>query len=247
MQIPHTSRALLGSCTGVSGIGDRVVLTYDDGPEPESTTAVLTALREHSATATFFVLVGRARRQRALLAEVLSEGHEVAVHGLDHRRLTNLPRREVLRRSRDAKAELEDLTGTPMRWFRPPYGKQRVSDYLAIRALGLEVILWGPTLQDWRDTTHDERLNSAMDGVGPGAILLGHDGYAEESDGANDGPRPTLDRRRLTADVLELYAERGLAGVSVGGAVGLGGRFESTVTFHRRSSGGTGYGAAAPS
>ena len=66
-----------------------VVLTYDDGPTAE-TPAVLEALADVGATATFFVLLTRVRRTPGLLADVRDAGHEIALHGADHRRLTTL-------------------------------------------------------------------------------------------------------------------------------------------------------------
>ena len=71
-------------------------------------------------TPTFFVLVPRARRQRGLLGEIVAAGHEIALHGIDHRPLTQFSPADVRRRTEDGRAELEDLIGMTVRWFRPP-------------------------------------------------------------------------------------------------------------------------------
>src|ERR1700723_351099 len=62
-----------------------VVLTFDDGPHPEGTPAILELLARHRATATFFVVGERVRRRPALLARILAEGHQVALHCDRHR------------------------------------------------------------------------------------------------------------------------------------------------------------------
>ncbi|MGY1708520.1 polysaccharide deacetylase family protein [Geodermatophilus sp. SYSU D00758] len=207
--------ALAGSVVSVRTDHPEVVLTFDDGPEPGGTDRVLAALADARATATFFVLLGRVRRHPGLLAEVVAAGHEVALHGADHRALPTLPADEVARTLRDGKAELEDVTGRPVRWSRPPYGRQTVRNWRAATAAGLLPVLWGPTTWDWKDVPDAERVARAQQGVRPGAIVLAHDGFAGPEDGAGDGPPPVLDRGELIAGVLAGWAERGLAARSL--------------------------------
>ncbi|WP_211269013.1 polysaccharide deacetylase family protein [Saccharothrix syringae] len=199
-----------------------VVLTYDDGPEPGSTEAVLEALRAFRATATFFVLMTRVRRFPGLLAEVVAEGHEVGLHGLDHRRLTGFPADEVERRTRSGRAELEDVIGRAVTWFRPPYGTQSPRTWRAVTRDGLVPVLWGPTLRDWQDVSQDERVAGALRGSRGGAIVLGHDGFAGPEDGVDDGPAPLVDRGDLTRRLLRACGERGLVGRSLGDALVVG-------------------------
>ncbi|MDQ1584397.1 MAG: hypothetical protein QOF36_2451 [Microbacteriaceae bacterium] len=214
--------AFVGSIVRVATDAPHIVLTYDDGPEPGGTDRVLAALANHGASATFFILLSRARRYHGLVEDVVAAGHEIALHGVDHRRLTTFSASEVRRRTNDAKAELEDLSGRSIRWFRPPYGAQSLRTWRAIRSTRLAPVLWGPTTWDWRDIPQSERVDSALRGAAPGAILLAHDGQASTDDGAFDGPAPHLDRGELTDLVLDAYAARGLSGRSLGDALTLG-------------------------
>ncbi|MEU4804666.1 polysaccharide deacetylase family protein [Actinosynnema sp. NPDC023587] len=211
-----------GSVCAVRTEAPYVVLTYDDGPDPAGTAEVLAALAESRATATFFVLLTRVRRFPGLLAEVAAAGHEIALHGPDHRRLTRLRPDEVARRTRDARAELEDLTGRRVRWFRPPYGAQSFGTWRAVTRCGLVPVLWGPELRDWADLPQAERLAGAVRSARAGSIVLGHDGFAGPGDGVDDGPAPTLDRGDLTRRLLHACAARGLAGRSLGDALEAG-------------------------
>jgi peptidoglycan/xylan/chitin deacetylase (PgdA/CDA1 family) len=197
-----------------------VVATFDDGPSFR-TAGVLTALADAGETATFFVLLTRVRRDPALLADIVAAGHEIALHGPDHRRLTTLPKESLAPRMRDARAELEDRSGRPVRWFRPPYGAQSLRSWRAVKAAGMEPVLWGPTLADWRDAPQEERLRLALS-ADRGAILLGHDGHADAVDGVDDGPAPDLDHGALLAQVIAGYAERGLRFTSLGRAAEKG-------------------------
>jgi peptidoglycan/xylan/chitin deacetylase (PgdA/CDA1 family) len=198
------------------------VLSYDDGPEPGGTDAILPVLSSRGARATFFVLITRTRRHPGLLRDVLAEGHEVGLHGVDHRAISRMSYREVFERTSRAKSELEDDVAREVRWFRPPYGLQSLASFRAVRAAGLEPVLWGPSALDSRPATTDERMARVLTGARRGVIVLAHDGYAEAEDGGRGGNRPDLDRGRLASLVLDAYAELGLRATTLSGAIGSG-------------------------
>jgi peptidoglycan/xylan/chitin deacetylase (PgdA/CDA1 family) len=200
---------------------DGVVLTYDDGPQPGGTDRVLAALAEFGSTATFFLLVGRARKHPTLLREIVDAGHEIALHGVDHVRLTTMSPAVVRRRTRDGRRELEDLAGRAVRWFRPPYGAQHVSTWAAIRSVGLESVVWSNDVADWQDDPVDA-IAARSAAVGTGSVLLMHDGYADAFDGVDDGPAPGFDRGELSRRVLGSLRERGLATSSLRDALAGG-------------------------
>ena len=213
----------VGSVDAVRTTAPEIVLTFDDGPDPAGTPAVLEALAAHGATATFFVLLTRARRRPDLVARVVAEGHEVGLHGVDHRPLPDFSYAEARARTAAAADELEALTGTPVRWFRPPYGAQTPLTWLAVRRAGLVPVMWGPTTWDWRDVPQDERVRKALQGARAGAVVLAHDAFAGAADGAVDDGRglhaPEVDRRDLVHRVLETYATAGWRGRSLGDAL----------------------------
>lgn len=219
--------AMVGSIVAVRTEQPHVVLSYDDGPEPGGTEQVLQALAERGWTATFFVLVSRARLYPHLLDQTVAAGHEIALHGLTHERLTTLPPAEVLRRCRDGKHELEDLVGRPVRWLRPPYGRQSPATWAAVRRAGMDAVVWGPTSWDSRTATTEERLAKALTGLRAGDILLGHDGFADARDGIDDGPPPLVNRYALGRELLAGIAAKGLEGVSLEVALASGTPFRA--------------------
>ncbi|MFZ4893549.1 polysaccharide deacetylase family protein [Plantibacter sp. Mn2098] len=213
------SLPMIGSIVEVETTIPTVVLTYDDGPEPVGTAGVLASLAAADATATFFVLLSRVRRHPEVLADILAGGHEVALHGVDHQRLTGYSAAQVQQRTLDAKHELEDVAGRSVRWFRPPYGAQRFGTWRAVRRTGLDVVLWTATTWDARDVSEHERVAHAVRHCSNGSILLAHDAFAGPADGVDDGPEPVLDRGALTAQLLQEFARQGLVGRSLGDAV----------------------------
>ncbi|MGM1029605.1 MAG: polysaccharide deacetylase family protein [Actinomycetota bacterium] len=206
---------VMGSILAVRTDEPVVVMTFDDGPEPPHTERVLTALRDHGAHATFFMLSGRAERHPELVREVVSEGHEVALHGMDHVPLRTLSSDEITRRTRAGREALEDIAGAEVRWHRPPYGGQSPRTYRAVRRAGLMPVLWGGTSRDSADTTTAARMASALRAAQPGTILLCHDGRAGPDAGVDDGEIPAFDRGALTTGILSAFEARGLAGTSL--------------------------------
>jgi peptidoglycan/xylan/chitin deacetylase (PgdA/CDA1 family) len=184
-------------------------LTYDDGPDPEFTGRVLDLLAEHGARATFFLLTERARRHPALVARMLAEGHEVGLHGIDHARLTRLSAPAVFRLLRAGKDQLEQVTGRPARLYRPTYGAQSVPQFLAARALGLEVVIWSAWARDWEGAPAEVVGPRAVTAMHAGAIVLLHDS-------SGDGVGIGLDRGRASELVLAGMRGRGFASVPAG-------------------------------
>lgn len=223
----------LGSVRAVTPSGRSVVLTFDDGPLPGSTEAVLAALAAAGATATFFVLMTRVRKAPGLLGEIADAGHEVALHGPDHVRLTTLPTRLIVERTRAARLEVEDLLGRPVRWLRPPYGSQTPRTWAAVRRAGLTPVMWGATTWDWKDIPTAVRLEKAMSSLAPGQIVLAHDALADEEDGAEPRQPFPLDRGAFVRELLAGYEARGFTATSLADALANGGRLRTWAWFGR--------------
>ena len=207
------------SIVGVQGPCDVAIVTYDDGPRPGDTDAILHELADRGATATFFVLLTRVRRSPGHITEMLAAGHEVALHGADHRRLTEQDPDKLPAVLKDARSELEDLAGVPVTWFRPPYGAQSGPTWQAVISAGLTPVLWSIDCNDWRTQTLDEYLAPVRQPSLQGGIVLMHDGFADKSDGVEDGPPPLVDKAQLTRSVLDEAELRGLSVQSLGNAL----------------------------
>jgi peptidoglycan/xylan/chitin deacetylase (PgdA/CDA1 family) len=158
----------------------QLALTFDDGPHPEGTPAVLSVLERHGLVATFFLLASAAREHAALVRAVVDGGHEVALHADVHTALDRLPIGVVARRLAAARDEVERVAGprpVPLRFHRPPFGRLSWRTLQAVRRIGLEVAMWTHDPGDWRDDLASDSLeaNLAASLVG-GAVVLLHDG-----------------------------------------------------------------------
>jgi peptidoglycan/xylan/chitin deacetylase (PgdA/CDA1 family) len=216
----------VGSINGTRGSLPEVALTFDDGPDPAVTPHVLDLLRDSGARATFFVLTDRAARHPMLVRRILAEGHELGLHADRHERLSEVPALALSRRLRAARKLLQDVSGAPVRLFRPPFGAQSLASYLAARSSGLDVVVWGPYAEDWVQASPEVVAARGLNGLQSGDVLLLHDGLV-----VPDGERvPTFDRMRAFELILDGMAERGLRPTSVSGLLGAG-RTRRTAWF----------------
>ncbi len=144
--------------------GDRrrlVTLTFDDGPFPETTPKVLDLLQKYDVRATFFVIGQyldgsgeRAQASREVLKKIVAAGHLVGNHTHDHALLTNVSHTQVLSQIDRGAASIERAIGYKPILFRPPFGGLDEFGQEAVRARGLDVILWNVEAADMaRDDT----------------------------------------------------------------------------------------------
>ena len=153
-----------------------VALSFDDGPHPQGTPAVLETLREAGALATFFLAGEQVERRPALVAEIVAAGHRVELHCHRHRNQLRLTPRSLLDDAERAKAAIEDAGGQEVHDYRPPYGIFSAAGLRAIRGRGWRPVLWSQWGRDWRsDATPRSIAARATSDVRAGDVLLLHD------------------------------------------------------------------------
>jgi peptidoglycan/xylan/chitin deacetylase (PgdA/CDA1 family) len=186
-----------------------VALTFDDGPHPHGTPAVLEALARGGATATFFMVGEQVRRHPALAAEVAAAGHGIALHGERHRnllRLTPATLADDLRRGAEA---IATATGVAPALYRPPYGILSGAAPGVIAREGFDLLLWSRWGHDWRrSATRDSVCAEVTESLVAGDVLLLHDA---DHYSARDSWRATA---AAVPCVLQAIAGRGLTAVS---------------------------------
>jgi peptidoglycan/xylan/chitin deacetylase (PgdA/CDA1 family) len=153
-----------------------VALTFDDGPHPEGTPAILKILSRAGARATFFVIGEQVRARPELAREILAQGHLVALHGDRHRLQLRLGAGAVAEDLRAGAEAIADVTGSPPCWHRPPYGIYSPAGLTAARAQGMRPLLWSRWGKDWRKFTTPARIAArATRDLCAGDVILLHD------------------------------------------------------------------------
>jgi peptidoglycan/xylan/chitin deacetylase (PgdA/CDA1 family) len=200
---------------GPLGIEDRTAsghgyaLTFDDGPHPQGTPAVLEILARTSVPATFFLVGEQVQREPALAREIVAVGHGVGLHCHRHRNLLRLTPRQVREDIARAQASIEDATGRSPRLYRPPYGLLNASALRTARTRGWRTLLWSQWGRDWRERATPESIAARLtDGAGEGSVLLLHDADHYGAPGSWRRTAAALPR------ALQTLAERGLRPVA---------------------------------
>lgn len=184
--------------------GKVVTLTFDDGPDPRFTPAILDILEREEVQATFFVVGSWAARYPEIIRDIVRRGHILGNHSLRHDLAFHFGRTKNLERDFDAFDRiLAEIAGVRCAFFRAPQGFRTpiLADVLAARKL--RCIAWNARGLDGIRTNAERILAALRPQLRPGSIILLHDGGAERLD------------RSATLEVLPRLVreirERGLA------------------------------------
>jgi peptidoglycan/xylan/chitin deacetylase (PgdA/CDA1 family) len=189
---------------GLAGQGrpGGVALTFDDGPDPLGTPAILGALDDLGWRATFFLLGSQVRRHPEIARAVTAAGHEIAVHGSLHRNHLARSPWGIRRDLAVATAQITEVTGVRPRWFRPPYGVLSSGTLWAAADLGLTPVLWTAWGLDWRAGPADGVVAAIMRSLRDGGTVLLHDSDCTSRAGSW---RSTLAALPLLAEELRAH------------------------------------------
>ncbi len=185
----------------------QVSLTFDDGPDPEATPALLRRLAARGVHATFFLIGERAARHPSIVRDIAADGHEVGNHTWHHRNAWFLGPAATAEEITGGARILAEITGTLPQLYRPPWGIVNVAAIRTARREGFTTVLWSIQPEGLRPRTPAEQLRHCARRLQDGAIVDLHD-----APGLPDAPERLL---RLIPDLLDLLADRGYAPVPV--------------------------------
>ena len=182
-----------------------VALTFDDGPFPGQTEAILDTLAHHRVSAAFFVIGRYAEEHPGLIERIHAEGHLIGNHTFDHARLGMFRGLtywiDQIRRTSEV---VREIIGQPTGFFRPPMGFKSPIVMQAARECGTPVVTWSRRAFDGVPTTPDavvDRVSRARSGE----ILLLHDGRDPASE------RPLGATAAALPELISRLQARGLA------------------------------------
>ncbi|MEA2399978.1 MAG: peptidoglycan-N-acetylglucosamine deacetylase [Thermoleophilaceae bacterium] len=187
--------------------GASIALTFDDGPDPDATPAVLDALGAAGAPATFFLVGEQVEAHPELAREIVARGHAVGLHSQSH-----IEQDELADPGADfhaVSAAVQRVTGVEADLYRPPFGRFSEASYAECLRRRLTPVYWSGWGCDWEPIPAGRIANVAVRDLEPGAILLLHDSarYAYR-----DSALPTAE---ALAEILAAARERGLEPVSL--------------------------------
>jgi peptidoglycan-N-acetylglucosamine deacetylase len=192
------SAQLFGPTVRRTGNPRTIALTFDDGPNPAITPALLELLDRHSVRATFFLIGAHVRACRELARAIADGGHTIGNHTDTHPALPLLSARRISEELARCDDAISSATQRRARWMRPPYGfRSPLLNGIVAERKAAGVVMWSRLARDWKPQPAEPVVQRLRRVVG-GDIVLLHDG---------DHRAPGGDRRH-TVEALAAWIPR---------------------------------------
>ena len=159
----------------------RIALTFDDGPHPYKTDAVLDLLLQYDIKATFFVIGENVSYYPEPLKRAVALGHEIGNHTYHHALMSQACAQNVSEEIEMTEEIILRTAGYRTKLFRPPEGAYSENALSVIKSKDYRVILWTVDTRDWENTSAEDMVETVMNGVRGGSILLFHDYMIKKS------------------------------------------------------------------
>lgn len=168
--------------------GKKVALTFDDGPHPQNTPAILNLLKQYNAKATFYMLGSTADFYPNLVKEVAQAGHEIGNHSWSHYEMTTIDDATIRKEIELSDQAIRSAIGYAPATMRPPFGSH---DARVDALVGKPIVLWSIDTRDWESRDPNAVLGVVQQSMHDGAIILMHDSHGT-----------TVEATRLVLDYL---------------------------------------------
>lgn len=183
-----------------------IALTFDDGPNPDSTKRILEVLSDNYSHATFFVVGTNAAQYPETLQAIASSGCELGNHTNNHKDLTKLTDAEINEQIDGVNRSVKKATGEKTTVIRPPYG---AFDDHVLGMLSEPVVLWDLDTEDWSSRNAAEIVEHVMENVKDGDIVLMHDIYDSTAEAVEIMVPKLKERGFLIMSVSEMAEHKG--------------------------------------
>lgn len=155
--------------------GNRVALTFDDGPLPPYTGQILDILQSRNIPATFFLCGKDVERHPDIVRRIHSEGHTIGNHTWSHPYLYLMNRARIAEEIDRTQDAVRRAAGCTPELFRPPYGGRWFGLYPVLRERGMRLVQWSVSGDDWK-LGAETIVAAVRASLQPGAVILLHDG-----------------------------------------------------------------------
>lgn len=130
---------------------DKVLLTFDDGPVPGTTESILKELQEHSVKAIFFCVGNNIKKYPSLAKEIISEGHTLANHTFNHKKVNQLSRTERIEEINTCSKIIQEKLSYEVKYFRPPHGRFNFKLVKELEEINLKNVMWSLLTYDFKN------------------------------------------------------------------------------------------------
>jgi peptidoglycan/xylan/chitin deacetylase (PgdA/CDA1 family) len=159
-----------------------VALTFDDGPWPGSTDAILSELTSAGAKATFFEIGKQVKGRPEISRRVLAAGMEIGDHSYSHKYLgTGYSHKVITQEIQFGEDAIKSATGITPTWYRPAGGSTNAFVFSEAKRMNLRLVLWTIDPHDYQRPGVKTIARRVLNNVRPGSVILMHDGGGDRS------------------------------------------------------------------
>lgn len=130
---------------------DKVLITFDDGPNPKTTESTLNLLNQYSIKALFFCVGENIEKYQSLTNAIIEEGHEIGNHTYNHNNLVKLNRSELFNTINKVQILAEENFDYKIKYFRPPHGKFKYGLQSTLKNFNLTNVMWSLLTYDYKN------------------------------------------------------------------------------------------------
>ncbi len=153
----------------------KVALTFDDGPHPRYTEAILDILEEYGITATFFVIGVNVENYPRAMERLISSGCEIGNHTYSHKNITKENEQDIIREIQQCEEAIMKMTNQKPCLLRPPEGAYEKNLCNMALKLNYNIILWSIDTMDWAHNPSQKIADEVLSSLSDGDIILMHD------------------------------------------------------------------------
>jgi len=132
-------------------LNNKVLITFDDGPNPGTTEKILESLNQKKIKALFFCIGNNIRNHEGLFKEILTEGHIIGNHTFNHKKITTLKEKEINNEIYSFNSFLKNQFDYEVKFFRPPYGRFNLSTAGLLNQQKLKNVMWSLLTYDYKN------------------------------------------------------------------------------------------------
>ena len=185
-----------------------LALTFDDGPWPKTTEALLDGLAQRGVKATFFLVGEQVADHQDTVRRMADEGHQIGLHTWHHVSLQGMTREEIAAQLGKTQQTIQAVVGPEELMLRPPYGF--VDQGVRTWSDG-PIILWSVDPEDWKDHDVERIVASVVERVEDGDVILMHDIYQSSAEAAIRIVDALEEKGFCFVTVEQLMARQGIA------------------------------------
>lgn len=159
----------------------KVFLTFDDGPTPKITEWVLDQLQQYNAKATFFCIGNNIKKYPEIFQKTIAEGHAIGNHTFNHLNGWKTSTEDYLENVALYQSTIKSHQSAIINLFRPPYGKIKNAQAIALQKSGYKIIMWDVLSRDYDQSISKEQcLENVLSNIETGSIIVFHDSLKAE-------------------------------------------------------------------